>query len=88
MKDGRFVYKLFDKADTFSFFIVRMPHIHSTKHLLFCTTLSLNDFIEKAKRLLKRMQIQASKGNKTNNSLKKIIDHLWCVARFGTICTI
>ena len=28
-EDGMFVYKVFDKRDKFSFFIVRMPHFES-----------------------------------------------------------
>ena len=35
--DGKFVYKLFGKQDSFNFFIVRMPHMDSNIHpFTFC----------------------------------------------------
>ena len=76
------VYNLFDKRDTFPFSTVCMPHIdsNSPQNIFYsaikgeflrisCSTLCLNDFIAKTKELLKCMQIQSSKGNKTNASL-------------------
>ena len=29
VKEGTFIYKLFDKRDSFPFLIVRMPHVES-----------------------------------------------------------
>ena len=39
IKDVVFIYKLFDKRDAFSFFIVRMPYIDSQPqvNILFCS---------------------------------------------------
>ena len=70
----------------FPFSIVRIPHIDSNNpQNIFCyaikaefliiarSTPCLNDFITISNESLKRMQMQGSKGNKTDNSLKKII---------------
>ena len=70
-----FVYKLFLKRNTFSFSVVRIPHIDSkipqnifysvTKEeflRIACSTLCLDDFITKTKDLLKFMPMQGSKG--------------------------
>ena len=73
---------LFEKRDAFPFSIVRMPHIDSnmSQNIFYslvkgeflrvvCSTLCLNNFIAKAKELLKDLQKQGFRGNKANNSL-------------------
>ena len=85
IKVGTFIYKLFDKRDSFPFSIARMPHIesnilqtifYSKVKLEFlriaCSTLCLRDFIPKAKELLERMKQQATKRGTTGTSLRKI----------------
>ena len=71
--DGVFVYKLFDKRDQFSFFIVRMPHLSSNipSYIFYGTifseilriarcTLQLDHFIIKAHELYNRMKSQGA----------------------------
>ena len=71
IENETFVYKLFDKRDTFPFFIVRMPH-HSSNipSIIFYSsifseflriarcTLKLHDFVPRAHELYKRMRAQ------------------------------
>jgi len=87
VKDGVFVYKLFDKRDEFPFSIVRMPHMDSNiPQIIFYSalvgeflriarsTLLLDDFIPKAKDLLTRMRVQGSSEIRTRRSLTKLIN--------------
>ena len=68
IRDGIFVYKLFDKRDAFPFFIVRMPHLSSNipNNIFYSSffseflriarcTLELVDFLPRATELLQRM---------------------------------
>ena len=68
IRDGVFVYKLFDKRDKFPFFIVRMPHIASNipSFIFYGATFSEilrigrcclleEDFVSRAGLLLERM---------------------------------
>ena len=86
--DGRFVYKLFDKRDAFPFFIVRMPHLQSNipRNIFYSalvgeflrvarSTLLVEDFIPKAKDLVKRMNSQGANLFLSQRHLKKIIDN-------------
>ena len=86
IKNGQFVYKLFDKRDAFPFSIVRMPHIESNipgsifysalvgEFLRIArSTLLLEDFVEKASSLCERMLNQGAKAEKTKFCLRKII---------------
>ena len=84
--DGIFVYKLFDKRDTFPFSIVRMPYMDSNipESIFYSalvgeflriarSTLLLKDFIEKAKELCQRMLSQGGNFDGVKRSLRKII---------------
>ena len=84
--DNMFVYKLYDKRDSFPFSIVRMPHIDSNipQNIFYSSikgeflriarsTLLVDDLIPKAKELLKRMELQGSRSITTKRSLRKII---------------
>ena len=86
--DGRFVYKLYDKRDTFPFCIVRMPHIQSNipSNIFYSalvgeflrvarSTLLVEDFIPKAKDLLNRMNSQGANQYLSQRHLTKIIEH-------------
>ena len=65
----RFIYKLYDKHDSFNFFIVRMPRMSSnipsivfygSVRIARCTLL-FEDFIPKANQLFQRMVTQGGK---------------------------
>ena len=86
IKEGIFVYKLYDKRDSFPFSIVRMPYIDSNiPQTIFYSalkgeflriarsTLYLKDFIPKANELLGRMKAQGAKNNLSTKSIKRII---------------
>ena len=73
MKEGTFVYKLFDKRDLFPFSVVRMPYIESgiPQNGFYASvegdflrigwsTRCLRNFLPKSKELLKRMKKQTS----------------------------
>ena len=88
IREGKFVYKLFDKRDAFPFSIVRMPHIDSNipKCIFYSalvgeflriarSTLMLEDFLDKARQLIQRMKTQGAKRNKTYRNLQKIISN-------------
>lgn len=75
VKEGLFIYKLFDKRDDFPFFIVRMPDLSGNipDHVFYGSVMSeflriarasllYSDFITKAKELFRRMLNQS--GNK------------------------
>ena len=72
--DGIFVYKLFDKRDTFPFFIVRMPDLSGNlpEHVFYGSissellriaraTLQYGDFLLRARELKRRMLKQGAK---------------------------
>ena len=82
IKDGIFVYKLFDKRDNFPFFIVRMPDLSGNipEHVFYgsiCSeflriaraTLLYDDFLPKGRNLLSRMLNQGA-------SVRRIFRHL------------
>ena len=84
--DNMFVYKLYDKRDDFPFSIVRMPHIDSNipQNIFYSamkgeflriarSTLFIQDFLPRAKELLRRMHSQGSRSAPTKHSLRKII---------------
>ena len=89
IKDGTFVYKLFDKRDAFSFFIVRMPHLSSNipSNIFYSSifseilriarcTLLLSDFLPRLTELFKRMLYQGASQNMLKKQIKK------CMSRF------
>ena len=100
IKEGMFVYKLFDKRDSFPFSIVRMPHLDSNlpKNIFYSaikgeflriaqSTLLLNDLILKCKELLTRMKLQGSRFFATKRSLRKVITtHPHNFQHFGIPC--
>ena len=99
IKDGIFVYKLFDKRDHFPFNIVRMPYSDSNipQNIFYSalkgeflriarSTLHLKDFIPKASELLQRMKKQGATNNITIKSLKRIMSkHPKCFQQFSIL---
>ena len=86
IKDGIFVYKLFDKRDAFPFSIVRMPHIDSNipESIFYSSfvgeflriarsTLRFEDLKDKAKVFIARMRSQGANDVKLDRSLRRII---------------
>ena len=86
VKDGVFIYKLFDKCDVFLFFIVRIPYIDSNiPKLIFysallgeflkiaCSSFLYKDFCVKAMELLNRMKAQGILSLMCRKTLSKII---------------
>jgi len=85
VKDGKFVYKLFDKRDAFPFFIVRMPHLSSNipsttfygaifseiLRIARCTML-FDDFLPRISQLISRMNAQGAGNGQINKQLKKV----------------
>ena len=82
LKDGVFVYKLFDKPDGFLFFIVCIPYIDSNipKSIFYSALLDeflriahsshlYEDFNEKAMNLLNRMKAQGSQSLRCRKAL-------------------
>ena len=80
IKDNIFSYKLFDKRDKFSFFIVRMPHLSSNIHssvfygLFYSELLQIarckllfSDFTPKVSGLYKRMVFQGGNTKQLQN---------------------
>ena len=96
--EGKFVYKLFDKRDTFPFSIVRMPHIDSNiPEAIFYSslvgeflriarsTLLKTDFVDKASVLCQRMFKEGIRLVKVRRCRCKIISfHQLDFARFLT----
>ena len=88
---------LYDKRDTFPFFIVRMPHKESNipQNIFYSalmgeilriarSTLLLDDFVPKATQLISRMNKQGAGKYKLQNSLKRIIrNHKTGFIKFG-----
>ena len=86
IKDGIFVYKLFDKRDAFPFSIVRMPHKDSNmpESIFYSSfvgellriarsTLLFEDLKVKAKVFIERMRSQGAENAKLDCSLRRII---------------
>ena len=86
IKDGIFIYKLFDKRDAFPFSIVRMPHIESNipENIFYASlvgeflriarsTLLYEDFKNKARDLCQRMRKQGAKFDTMSKKLRKVI---------------
>ena len=86
IREGEFVYKLFDKRDAFPFSIVRMPFIDSNipQSIFYSSlvgeflrvarsTLKLHDFLVKAKDLCKRMTNQGAKKYLAERNIRKIV---------------
>ena len=86
IKDGLFVYKLFDKRDAFPFSIVRMPYVSSNipESIFYSamvgeflriarSTLLFNDFLPKTRELIHRLNNQGAKQHISTRHLRKII---------------
>ena len=86
VRDGKFVFKLYDKRDAFPFAIVRMPHMESNipKSTFYSalmgeflrigrSSLLIQDFLPPAKQLLQRMRVQGSNDLQTHKALSKLI---------------
>ena len=86
IKDGVFIYKLFDKCDAFPFFIVRMPYIDSNipKSIFYSALVGeflriarssflYKGFYEKVMELLNRMKSQGPQSLSCRKALPKII---------------
>ena len=86
VKDGVFVYKIFDKRDAFPFFIVRIPYIDSNIqksifysalvgefHRIARSSLLYKDFNEKAMELVNRMKAQGAQSLRCRKPLSKNI---------------
>ena len=86
IKDGIFVYKLYDKRDAFPFSIVRMPYASSNipENIFYCamvgeflriarSTLLYEDFLPRVTELIKRLNNQGAKRHLSTRSIRKII---------------
>ena len=86
IKNGIFVYKLFDKRDNFPFFIVRMPDLTGNipSHVFYGSfmseilriaraTLIYEDFVLKAKELIKRMLTQGASAPLLLRQINKVL---------------
>ena len=86
IKEGIFIYKLFDKRDAFPFSIVRMPHIESNipENIFYASlvgeflrivrsTLLYEDFKNKARDLCQRMRKQGANIDTMSKKLRKVI---------------
>ena len=86
IKDGIFVYKLYDKRDAFPFSIVRMPYTSSNiPETIFYSalvgeflriahsTLFYEDFLPKASELICRLNNQGAKRHISSRNLRKIM---------------
>ena len=96
IRDGIFVYKLFDKRDAFPFSIVRMPHKDSNmpESIFYSSfvgellriarsTLLFEDLKVKAKVFIDRMRRQGAENAKLDCSLRRVIvRHISEFARF------
>ena len=84
--DGVFIYKHFDKRNTFSFFIVRMPYIDSniSKSIFYYglvteflkiarTSLLYRDFHKNACETLNRMKAKGAQSLRCEKALSKVI---------------
>ena len=97
IKDNTFIYKLFNKRDTFSFFMVRMPHLScnipsSIFYGLFywellrisrCTLLFSN-YAPKASELYNRMVLQEGNTKQLQNHAKEMFQkHLTVLLKYN-----
>ena len=86
IKEGLFVYKLFDKRDAFPFSIVRMPYVSSNipESIFYSamvgeflriarSTLLFEDFLPKTRELIHRLNNQGAKQHTSIRHLRKII---------------
>ena len=86
VKDGLFVYKLFDKCDAVPFFIVRLSYIDSDipKSIIYSalvveflriarSSLLYKDFNEKGMELLNRKKAQGAQSLRCRKALSKIV---------------
>ena len=86
IRNGLFVYKLFDKRDSFPFSIVRMPYMSSNipDNIFYSamvgeflriarSTLLLQDFLPKARELVARLKKQGANQHTSIRQLRKII---------------
>ena len=86
IREGIFVYKLFDKRDAFPFSIVRMPYVSSNipESIFYSamvgeflriarSTLFFNDFLPKTRELIHRLNNQGAKQHISARHLRKII---------------
>ena len=86
IREGIFVYKLFDKRDAFPFSIVRMPYVSSNipESIFYSamvgeflriarSTLFFNDFLPKTRELIHRLNNQGAKQHISTRHLRKII---------------
>ena len=99
-KDGVFVYKLFNKRDTFPFFMVLMSYIDSNipKSMFYFalvgeflrtarTSLLFKDLNEKVLELLNRMKVQGAQSLGCRKAIPKIIQrHEKAFTNSGKIC--
>ena len=86
VKDGIFIYKLFDKRDAFPFYIVRMPHLSSNilKNIFYGSifseilriarcTLLFSDFLPRISDLFNRMLSQGANAKLFKKQIKKAL---------------
>ena len=86
IKEGLFIYKLFDKRDAFPFSIVRMPYVSSNipESIFYSamvgeflriarSTLLFEDFLPKTRDLIHRLKNQGAKQHTSIRHLRKII---------------
>ena len=86
IKDGIFVYKLYDKRDAFPFSIVRMPYTSSNipENIFYSamvgeflriarSTLLYQDFLPRVTELIQRLNNQGAKRHISTRSIRKII---------------
>ena len=86
IKEGLFVYKLFDKRDAFPFSIVRMPYVSSNipESIFYSamvgeflriarSTMLFSDFLPKTRELIHRLNNQGAKQHTSIRHLRKII---------------
>ena len=97
IKDVIFVYKLYDKRDTFPFSIVRMPYTSSNipENTFYSamvgeflriarSTLLYEDFLPKAIELIHRLNNQGAKGKLATRNIQKVMHrHQDDFSRFG-----
>ena len=81
VKNGVFIYKIFDKRDAFPFFIIRMTYIarNMPKSIFYSALvgeflrIASKDFYEKAMELLNRMKAPGAQSSRCRKALSKII---------------
>ena len=100
IKDGLFIYKLFDKRDAFPFHIVRMPDLSGNlpRHVFYGSILSetlriarasllYDDFIIKARELFDRMVTQGASQGKLMMVIRKVYGkHSEAFSSFDKTC--